>query len=202
MHFRKSSISSGEYYEGQHRFEHWYRDNTIYFITARCRDRYPAFQSEHAKAIFWDRFAHYSARYDFKPLITSLLDNHYHSMLYGKRGENLGPLMRHLHGSVAKLVNDLLAHRLAPFWYDTGKQGYFDGCIRDELQHRRAHRYVLLQSVRHGIVSDHRLYPHTREVVTVDAAVKRAHEIGAYLEDVPYKRYQRWREKWNARGYS
>ena|SRR5688572_2686551 len=43
MGFRRSSISSGEYYDGLHRFEHWYRDNSIYFITARCRDRFPAF---------------------------------------------------------------------------------------------------------------------------------------------------------------
>ena len=60
MGFRKSSISSDEYYDGQHRFEHWYRDNSIYFITARCRNRFPAFASEEAKAIFWERFDHYS----------------------------------------------------------------------------------------------------------------------------------------------
>jgi hypothetical protein len=96
MSFRKSSISSGEYYDGQHRFEHWYRDNSIYFITARCRDRFP-----------------------------------------------------------------------------------------------RTHRYIWLQPVRHGIVKDPREYPHTREIVKVDAAVRRALELHAYLEDVPYKRYER-----------
>jgi hypothetical protein len=58
--FNKSSISRDEYYKGQHRFEHWYRDNTIYFITARCRNRFPAFASEQAKAIFWDRFHFYT----------------------------------------------------------------------------------------------------------------------------------------------
>jgi hypothetical protein len=56
MAFRKSSYSSREMFDGKHRFEHWYRDNTVYFITARCRDRFPAFASEAAKAIFWDRF--------------------------------------------------------------------------------------------------------------------------------------------------
>ena len=195
MSFRKSSISRDEFYEGRHRFEHWYRDNTIYFITARCRGRFRAFASERAKAVFWDRFELYSKQYLFVPLVTSLLDNHYHALLYGKVGENLGPFVRHLHGSVAKLVNDLLPERLKPFWYDTGKQGYFDGCIRDELQHRRAHRYVLIQSVRHRIVSDYRLYPHTVERVKVDVAVERAHARGAYLEGVPYARYARWRKR-------
>ena len=60
--FRKSSVSHHEFYEDKHRFEHWYRDNTVYFITPRCRDRYPAFQSDEAKAVFWDRFTHYTQR--------------------------------------------------------------------------------------------------------------------------------------------
>jgi hypothetical protein len=78
VRFRASSNSAGEYYEGQHRFEHWYRDNSVYFITARVRDKYPAFEDERAKAIFWDRFEHYTKQYGFVPWVTSLLDNHYH----------------------------------------------------------------------------------------------------------------------------
>ncbi len=191
MAFRKSSISSGEYYQGQHRFEQWYRDNTVYFITARCRGRFPAFASEEAKAVFWDRLSFYAEQYGIALLIVSLLDNHYHMICYVKVGENLGPFMRHFHGSVAKMVNDLLPKRLKPFWYDTGKQGYFDGCLRNQKQHWLAHRYVQLQSVRHGIVRNWREYPHTREYVDVERAIRRALELNAYLEDVPYKRYLR-----------
>src|SRR5688572_25464461 len=106
MAFRRSSISSDEYYNGDHRFEHWYRDNSIYFITARCRNRFPAFESEQAKAVFWERFEFYTKKYAFVPLVTSLMDNHYHSELYVKHAENLGAFMRGLHGSVAKLTND------------------------------------------------------------------------------------------------
>lgn len=94
MRFRKSSISSGEYYDGHHRFEHWYRDNSIYFITARCRDRYPAFVSEQAKQIFWERFDFYSQKYTFVPLIASLIDNHYHVEMYVKHAEHIGAFMR------------------------------------------------------------------------------------------------------------
>ena len=74
---RKSSYTPNETYKGKHRFEHWYREYTIYFITARCRDRYPALETEEAKAIFWDRFDHYTTRYGFVPWITSVTDNHY-----------------------------------------------------------------------------------------------------------------------------
>jgi len=31
---RKTKHSTGPVYKGQHRFEHWYRDNQVYFLTA------------------------------------------------------------------------------------------------------------------------------------------------------------------------
>ncbi|HSV12798.1 MAG TPA: hypothetical protein VLI90_00960 [Tepidisphaeraceae bacterium] len=137
-HFRKSSYTSNEFYAGHHRFEHWYRDNTVYFLTARCRDRFHAFASEPAKEIFWDRFDHYTAEFGFVPWATTLVDNHYHSLGYMKRGTDLGKMMQRIHGSVAKLVNDLLPQRHLPFWRTAGNQDYFDGCIRDVLQAERA----------------------------------------------------------------
>lgn len=84
---QKSSYSTRERYQRSgHRFEHWYVDNQVYFITARCRDRFAAFASEQAKQIFWDRFTHYTKKYLFTPFVTSLLDNHYHLLGYCKRG--------------------------------------------------------------------------------------------------------------------
>lgn len=191
--FRKSSGSSVEYFKGQHCYEHWYLDNQVYFITARCRDKFPAFDSERAKTIFWDRFVHYTTQYGSVPFVTSLLNNHYHTLGYLRVGENLGPMMQRSHGSGAKLVNDLLPQRRESFWVDAGHQDYFDGCIRDELQCRRAYRYTLTQCSRHRICGDPAQYPHTRVGIDVDRAVKRALELQAFLEGVPYKRYQRKR---------
>jgi REP element-mobilizing transposase RayT len=191
---RKGSHNRQEFFGSQHRFEHWYRDNTIYFITARCRHRTPAFATENCKSIFWDRFTHYTAEFGFTPILTSLLDNHYHSMGHLRVGTNLGPLMQRLHGSVAKLVNDQLANRLTPFWTDSGHQNYFDGCIRDATQFRRAYGYTLTQCRRHGICADPADYPHTRAYVDLHRALKRALDISAFLENVPYKRYTRRRE--------
>ena len=65
--FRTSSHMRNEFLDGVHRFEHWYRDNTVYFITAKCRDGFHAFASEEAKAVFWDRFNHYAAFFGFIP---------------------------------------------------------------------------------------------------------------------------------------
>jgi REP element-mobilizing transposase RayT len=187
--FRVSTHSRREFIKRQHRFEHWYRDNTVYFITARCRDRYPAFQSEDAKSVFWDRFDHYTQHYGFVPWVTSLLHNHYHTLGYLKVGENLGPMMQRIHGSVAKLVNDLLPERRVPFWREGSHNDYFDGCIRDETQCERAYRYTLTQSVRHRLCSDYRRYPHTHVSIEVRRGIKRAIDIKAFLSEVPYPRY-------------
>ncbi|MBI1338155.1 MAG: hypothetical protein GC164_14520 [Phycisphaera sp.] len=176
-------------YQGRHRFEHWYRDNQVYFISVKCHDAVHALASERAKAIFWERFEHYTAQHGFVPWVTSLLDNHYHTLGYLRLGESLGPMMRHIHGSTAKLINDTLPQRLKPFWAQKVRGDYFDGCIRDETQCRRAYVYTLRQSVRHGIVKDWRTYPHTHVRVELDAGVKRALDLKAFLEGVPYKRY-------------
>ncbi len=242
MHKRiaKASRSAREHFRGQHRFEHWYVDNQVYFITARCRDRFPAFACDQAKAIFWDRFEYYADQNGFVPWVTSLMDNHYHTLGHLREGMKLQRMMQRLHGSVAKLVNDVLERgrsgapgtppgappaeagcagksagsagksagsavalpasagrgpgqngRLVPFWRDTKGREYFDGCIRDEKQARLAYRYTLLQGVRHGLDADWRDCPHTRVKVELDCAVERAYQVGAFMEGVRYKRYER-----------
>ena len=108
--------------------------------------------------------------------------------------------MQHLHGSVAKLVNDLLPVRLLPFWRTQPDKDYFDGCIRDELQLRRAYWYTFTQCRRHHICADPKDYPHTRVNVELERAVKRALELRVFLEDVPYQRYDKRRGKRGTRG--
>jgi REP element-mobilizing transposase RayT len=189
--FRKSSATHTESFGDHHRYEHWYVDNQVYFITARCRDKFPAFATEQAKHIFWDRFDYYTKQYEFFPWVTSLLDNHYHTLGYLRVGNNLGTLMQKLHGSVAKLVNDILLERQRPFWREAGHRDYFDGCLRDVKQCRLAYRYTLTQAKRHGIVEDWREYPHTRVSIELERGLKRALELQALMEGVPYKRYQK-----------
>ena len=192
MALRRGHPSGSRTRDGRPRQEHWYRDNSVYFLTARVRGRQHAFASEEAKAIFWDRFDHYSKQFNYVPWVTSLLDNHWHSEGYLAVGENLGPFMQRLHGSVAKLVNDLLPDPIAsPFWGDTGQHGYFDGCLRNERQGRRTFRYVYTQCRRHHICQDPLQYPHTRVNVDCDRAIKRALQLNAFMTGVPYQRYRR-----------
>jgi hypothetical protein len=80
--FRKSPHTKREFYDGKHRFEHRNRDNTIYPVTSRTRDRTPAFGSEETKSIFRDRFDHHAGRDGFRPIVGSPLDNHDHEIGY------------------------------------------------------------------------------------------------------------------------
>jgi len=186
----KFSHSTKETYAQRHRFEHWYVDNQVYFITARCRDRFLAFASEEAKRVFWDRYYYYCKQYNIFPWVTSLLDNHYHSLAYVRYGEDLKRFMQRLHGSVAKLVNDLLPERRPDFWRDERGKEYFDGCIRDVKQCRRAFRYTLTQIERHRILPDYTLYSHTRVDIPLEVGLERAIALEAFLRNVAYKRYE------------
>jgi hypothetical protein len=176
-------------------FQHWYRDNQVYFITARCRDGYPAFACEPTKAVFWDRFVHYSAMHTFEPWVVTVMDNHYHFVGYLKVGLELREMMRKLHGSVAKLVNDVLSsqgkERLRAFWRGADGHDYFDGCLRDDEQYVKAYRYTLNQAVRARIpgVKDWREYGHTRVFVEMEKGLEFARRNRAFLYGVPYKRY-------------
>lgn len=185
----KSSHSIRERFEGRHRHEHWYVDNQVYFITARVKDRIKAFASDSSKAIFWTKFDQYTQQFDFTPFVTTLLDNHYHTLGYLRVGRDLGLMMQRIHGSVAKLVNDQLPERITPFWRERKGRDYFDGCIRDEHQCRRAFRYTMMQGVRHRIVRNWSDYRNTRVSVDLDRAVRRALELRAFMEAVPYPRY-------------
>jgi REP element-mobilizing transposase RayT len=182
---RKGSSSRHEFFDGKHRLEHWYRDNTAYFLTVRCTNKLHAFESEQAKEIFWRQFDKYTAEHHFDVWVCTLMDNHYHALGYLPLGSNLAPMIRKIHGSVAKLVNDLLPVRLLPFWAE-----YFDGCLRDEKQYRRAYRYTLTQSVRHRICQDWRAYKHTRVRVDLEEGLARARRMKVFLPSVPYQRYE------------
>lgn len=187
---RRTASSTSRVWRGKHRFEHWHRDNQVYFITARCRDGYPAFESQAAHGVFWDRLEHHASAAEFTLWVATLMNNHYHLIGYCKWGKSLSPMMQKLHGSVAKLTNDLLPQRMVPFWRERGStRDYFDGCLRDEKQCRLAYRYTLTQAVRAKLVRRWQDYPNTKVWIDVDRGVKRALQLNAFMEGVPYKRY-------------
>ena len=69
--------------------------------------------------------------------------------------------------------------------------GDFDGCIRDVLQAYRAFNYTRDQAVKARIVKRWSDYAHTRVYLDRDRAIARAVELKAFLDEVPYARYDR-----------
>jgi hypothetical protein len=127
------------------------------------------------------------------------MNNHYHTLGYKKIGSDLGEMIRKIHGSVAWMVMKQIDVRHVPFWREKGNKDYFDGCIRDVLQAVRAYRYVLNQAVKARHVRDWRDYAHTRVNIESNIAIARAVELKAFLEKVPYARYERKKRRGHQR---
>jgi len=219
---RRTSANTRKTYQSQHRFEHWLRDNQVYFITARVRGRFPAFDTPQASSIFWNVFDRRTAEHGFTPWVTSLVVNHYHTLGYLKQGDQLPKMMKLIHGAVSKQINDLIEARaqqdphyrtrvlnitnprradfsprarIRPFWIDSNHHNYFDGCLRNRRQAEKTFRYIEYQCRRHGICHHPADYPDTRVHIDKPRALARADELQAYLYNVPYKRYQRLGKK-------
>src|SRR4051812_40842515 len=97
----KSRSTTRERYDGYHRFEHWYRDSQVYFITSTVRGHAHAFRTEETKQIFWTQFEKYAPQFGFDPWIVSVLSNHDHTLGYLRYAKDLPLLMQRVHGSVA-----------------------------------------------------------------------------------------------------
>jgi hypothetical protein len=188
-HFKRSGISRNAWYDGKHKFEHWKRDRSVYFITARVRDKLPVFQTPEVCAIFWEKFERFSSQHGFDPWIASLLLTHYHFVGFLQKGAELGEMMRKLHGSVAWLVCKQLNIQHKPFWRDDEHNDYFDGCLRDENQLTRTYCYTHTQAVRAGLVNRPEEYPNTKVYRSLADCLLIAREQNALMMDVPYARY-------------
>lgn len=189
-HFQKSGGHRREWYDGAHRFEHWYRDRTVYLVTARVRDRLPIFLNSESANVFWSKLLQYTTQHGFELWIATLMSNHYHFIGFLERGSQLGEMMRKLHGSVAWLTCRAHGIHHKPFWRDDQHRDYFDGCLRDARQLRRSYRYVQQQAVRAGLVQAASEYPNTRCWLTLEACLRLAQERDAFLADVAYARYK------------
>jgi hypothetical protein len=159
------------------------------------RDGFAAFDSDRAKMIFIDRFEYYTNLHGFYPWVMTVMNNHYHFEGYLKRGEELGEMMRKLHGSVAWMVMKEIDLRHVPFWRGKGNKDYFDGCLRDVLRAFRAFNYTRDQAVRARLVKHHTDYPYTKMYLDRDRAIARAVQLSAFMEDVPYARYERHKKR-------
>ena len=188
---RKSDPSSREHRNGRHKFEHWYVDRTVYFLTARVREGLFAFEDPACQTIFWSKFDQYTRAHQFDPWIATLLVNHYHVVGFAQNRVALGQMMRKLHGSIAWLICKHLDIQHKPFWRDSASNDYMDGCLRSEKQLEDSYLYVRNQSVKARLVKRWEDDPNTRVMKPLEDCLTFARENDALLKGVPYPRYER-----------
>ena len=69
---------------------HIYQDETIYFITARTKDRLSIFNTQKKCSLFFDVFERSLKRFDFEVIGWVLNTNHYHILVKVSDGSRLG----------------------------------------------------------------------------------------------------------------
>jgi REP element-mobilizing transposase RayT len=86
---------------------HIYKDDTIYFITARTVEKEKLFDIEKKKKIFYRTLKNVLERYNYLLYAWTILDNHYHLLMKIAEGENLKFFVKDLHALSAKRLNEL-----------------------------------------------------------------------------------------------
>jgi REP element-mobilizing transposase RayT len=154
-----------------HHPPHIFRDNTIYFITARTikkesqrkletfiatsvevsdyrRDSLQNtnmyFYNNARKDVFVEVFKKSIKKYDIKIFAWVLLDNHYHLLIKINKKEALTRFIQNLHANSARLLNKLDNTKGRKIWYQ-----YWDHCIRDEKDFYKHFNYIHNNPIKH-----------------------------------------------------
>ena len=127
---------------------HIYQDETIYFITARTKDRMNLFNTYKKCSLFLDRFARRVACFCFEAIGWVLNTNHYHILVNVSDGSMLGMFVQNLHSNSARLLNKIDQSEGRQVWYQ-----YWDRCIRSERDLYTRLNYIHQNPVKHGLVS-------------------------------------------------
>ena len=131
-------------YRKHHPF-HFYRDDTIYFVTARIIEKIKFFSTREKKEILRGTLKDVLKRYGYKLYAWVILDNHYHLLIKANKGDDLKFFVRDLHSLSAKRLNELENQAGRKIWFQ-----YWDRCIRDEKDFFKHFNYIHHNLVKHG----------------------------------------------------
>jgi len=137
-----------------HHPPHIYLDNAWYIISASTLDRVPLLRSERAKAFVRDKLNALIPEFGIALRAWVILDNHYHLLLRTRLGQELPRLLRRLHGSVSRQVNEWDGINGRQVWHN-----YWDTSIRDEAGLWTRFNYVHQNPVKHGYVDSPEDWP-------------------------------------------
>jgi putative transposase len=128
---------------------HIYLDNTIYFITARTKDRSPYFDSEGKKSLLSEQLFVTAKKHGLKLIAWVVQDNHYHVLVHIKKKHDLVLFIKTLHGKSAIELNKLDGQLGRKIWVN-----YWDHGIRNDPDFWKHFNYIHYNPVKHGYVKN------------------------------------------------
>lgn len=131
----------------QKRPPHIFRDQAIYFITARTRDLFYFFRPQKYKKIFKLVLKEAVAKFQAKLYGWVINHNHYHLLISFDKGTKLAKFIRFLHGKTARLLNDLDNSFGQKIF-----QNYWETIIRNEKDFYTYLSYIHQNPIKHGII--------------------------------------------------
>lgn len=125
---------------------HIYQDETIYFITARTKDRVDIFNTQEKCSLFFDVFERSLKKFGFEAIGWVLNTNHYHILVKVSDGSMLWRFIQNLHSNLARVINKLDRSEGRQIWYQ-----YWDRCVRSERDLYTRLNYIHHNPVKHGL---------------------------------------------------
>lgn len=141
---------------------HLYLDNLHYFITCRTFDHQDFFAGDCHKKILLNAINESVKQLKISLIAYVVLDNHYHLMIYLKRGAVLPKLMQLINGRSSRRLKSHHASegRLISLPSGRGKvwRNYWDHGIRDEKDFWSHFNYIHHNPVKHGYTKRNKDY--------------------------------------------
>ena len=131
----------------QHHPPHWYKDNTIYFITSRTVGAENYFIGPSKRKIIYDVLKEEIEKFKIDLYAFVILSNHYHLLFRIQKGIEIADFIGHLNGKSSKILNEAENKFGRKVWYQ-----YWDHCVRNEKDFFLNFNYEHHNPVKHGYV--------------------------------------------------
>jgi putative transposase len=127
---------------------HFFVGGTLYMLTASIYAKADLMKSSQRKVEWRDAFHEAARIYRWQIVAWVVLHNHYHAIVRSpENADNLSKFVNSYHKYTARKWNSEDKLRRRKVWWN-----YWDTCIRSEHDYYNRLRYVLWNSVKHGLV--------------------------------------------------
>ena len=132
-----------------HNPPHLLVDEQAYFITASTYKKKMLLKTDAAKEYLLDTLYDFAGRVGWQVDNWVILDNHYHCILFSKKGADLPYVIGNTHRKSAKEIRRITGFTGKTVWWN-----YWDYCPRDEHDYFVHLNYMLYNPINHGYTTD------------------------------------------------